>query len=148
MRPKEPNDLSFRAGDIIEIVAETNADWWTGRLNGNQGLFPSNYVEKIPAAASPPSYPPPGEPRRTSPVSSPVPYNNGPPVPYSPVYNGPPPQGGYQPQPYNSYYGPPSQPIPPQPVIVQQTAPPSQPANPSRFGGLKQVVCVRGLIPS
>lgn len=135
MIPKEPNDLSFRAGDIIEIVAETNADWWTGRLNGNQGLFPSNYVEKIPTA-SPPSYPLPGE-------SSPAPYN--PPAQYAPVYNGPHPQGGYQSQPvqpYNPYTGPPSQPIPPQQVVIQQPAPPSQPGKNSRFNGLGRVVCV------
>jgi LAS seventeen-binding protein 1/2 len=146
MCSKEPNDLSFRAGDIIEIIAETNADWWTGSLNGNQGLFPSNYVEKIPESVSPPSYPPPSEARRSSPVSSPVPYNNAPPVRYAPVYNGPPPQGGYQPQPlqpYDAYTGPPSQPIPPQQVVVQQAAPPSQPAKPNRFGGFGQIVCVR-----
>ncbi|KAF8802507.1 SH3-domain-containing protein [Phlegmacium glaucopus] len=50
---QDPNDLSFAAGDIIEIVEETNADWWTGRVNGKQGLFPSTYVERLaPAAAS------------------------------------------------------------------------------------------------
>ena len=142
MRPKEPNDLSFRAGDIVEIVAETNADWWTGRVNGNQGLFPSNYVEKIPGSASPPSYPPPGEARRAPPMSSPVPYNNSTPATYPPAYNGPPPQGIYQsqpPQPYNPYMGPPSQLPPPQPVVIQQA---TQPAKNSRFGGLGQVVCV------
>ncbi|KAK9322848.1 hypothetical protein V1517DRAFT_352690 [Lipomyces orientalis] len=39
-------DLSFNAGDRIEIVQRT-ADpngWWTGRLNGYQGVFPGNYV--------------------------------------------------------------------------------------------------------
>ncbi|KAK9355700.1 BAR domain-containing protein [Lipomyces doorenjongii] len=39
-------DLSFSAGDRIEIVQRT-ADpngWWTGRLNGYQGVFPGNYV--------------------------------------------------------------------------------------------------------
>jgi len=49
---EDPNDLSFSAGDIIEIVDETNADWWTGRLNGKQGLFPSTYVEKLPPPAA------------------------------------------------------------------------------------------------
>jgi len=131
----EPNDLSFRAGDIIEIVAETNEDWWTGRLNGRQGLFPSNYVEKI--SGSPPSYPAPSDARRVSPAASPVPYQSGPPVPYQPVYSGPPP-GGYQappPQPYNSYSGPPAQ-LPPQQAVVQQAPPPK----PNRFGGLGQVL--------
>ncbi|KAK1233100.1 hypothetical protein PQX77_003740 [Marasmius sp. AFHP31] len=55
----ESDDLSFSAGDIIEIVDETNADWWMGRVHGKQALFPSSYVEKIqapllPARAVPP----------------------------------------------------------------------------------------------
>ncbi|KAH9974840.1 hypothetical protein BJV74DRAFT_863315 [Russula compacta] len=136
----EPNDLSFRAGDIIEVVAETNTDWWTGRVNGKQGLFPSNYVEKISPSISPPSYPPPSEARRVSPTPPPVTYQSSPPAPYQPVYNGPP-QGGYQPpppQPYNPYTGPPMQP-PPQQVVVQQE-PRSQPAKPNRFGGLGQIL--------
>lgn len=35
-------DLSFRAGDRIEIVERTASaeDWWTGKLNGAQGVFP------------------------------------------------------------------------------------------------------------
>jgi len=131
----EPNDLSFRAGDIIEVITETNADWWTGRLNGKQGLFPSNYVEKIPSM-SPPSYPPPSETRG----ASPAPYSSGPPAPYQPAYNGPP-QGGYQPpppQPYNPYVGPPSQ-LPPQQVVVQQ-APPEQQPKPSRMDGMGRLL--------
>jgi len=40
-------DLSFRTGDRIEIVqkSESAEDWWTGRLNGQQGVFPGNYVQ-------------------------------------------------------------------------------------------------------
>lgn len=39
-------DLSFAAGDKIEVVTRTDAenDWWTGKLNGQQGVFPGNYV--------------------------------------------------------------------------------------------------------
>lgn len=43
------------AGDIIDIVEETNADWWTGHNGGKKGLFPSNYVQKLPPG--PPSQP-------------------------------------------------------------------------------------------
>lgn len=39
--------MSFAVGDVIEIVEETNADWWMGRVNGRQALFPSGYVERI-----------------------------------------------------------------------------------------------------
>lgn len=35
-------DLSFRAGDIIEVVARTQNgnEWWTGRVQGREGQFP------------------------------------------------------------------------------------------------------------
>ncbi|GAA5846829.1 hypothetical protein JCM5353_005344 [Sporobolomyces roseus] len=40
-------DLSFAAGDKIEIVKKTESDqdWWTGRLNGDEGTFPANYTQ-------------------------------------------------------------------------------------------------------
>lgn len=40
-------DLSFKTGDRIEVVTKTESqeDWWTGRLNGVQGVFPGNYVQ-------------------------------------------------------------------------------------------------------
>jgi hypothetical protein len=62
---KDADDLSFSAGDIIEIVAETNDAWWMGKVNGKQALFPSNYVEKIDASTTgstptPPDYNPAG----------------------------------------------------------------------------------------
>lgn len=54
---KDADDLSFSAGDIIEIVEETNSDWWMGKVHGKQALFPSSYVEKITTPA-PRSVPP------------------------------------------------------------------------------------------
>ncbi|KAG5635482.1 hypothetical protein H0H81_011086 [Sphagnurus paluster] len=52
---QDADDLSFAAGDIIEIIEETNTDWWMGRVNGKQALFPSSYVEKIRSAAPVPA---------------------------------------------------------------------------------------------
>lgn len=39
-------DLSFKAGDRIEVVERTATadDWWTGILDGYQGVFPGSYV--------------------------------------------------------------------------------------------------------
>ncbi|KAI6042463.1 SH3 domain-containing protein [Pisolithus marmoratus] len=57
----EPNDLSFAAGETIEVVSETNEDWWLGRARGREALFPANYVEKhsvAPAGASTKAYRP------------------------------------------------------------------------------------------
>lgn len=44
---KAQGDLSFHAGDRIEIVERTDSpeDWWTGKLNGAQGIFPGNYTQ-------------------------------------------------------------------------------------------------------
>jgi hypothetical protein len=35
-------DLSFRAGDVIEIIQRTQNEneWWQGKVNGKQGQFP------------------------------------------------------------------------------------------------------------
>jgi len=40
-------DISFKRGDRIEIVKKTdNAnEWWTGKINGQVGQFPGNYVQ-------------------------------------------------------------------------------------------------------
>lgn len=40
-------DLSFKAGDIIQIVERTpdQNGWWTGIVNNAQGVFPGNYVQ-------------------------------------------------------------------------------------------------------
>jgi len=42
-------DLSFNAGDHIELVQKTESseDWWTGRVNGQEGVFPGNYVQEL-----------------------------------------------------------------------------------------------------
>ncbi|RPA87959.1 reduced viability upon starvation protein [Ascobolus immersus RN42] len=39
-------DLTFAAGDVIEIVQKTpnENEWWTGKLRGVVGQFPGNYV--------------------------------------------------------------------------------------------------------
>ena len=39
-------DLSFRAGDRIEVVEKTTSseDWWTGKLKGVQGVFPGRHL--------------------------------------------------------------------------------------------------------
>lgn len=40
-------DLSFSAGSVIEILQKTDDanGWWTGKLNGQTGVFPGNYVQ-------------------------------------------------------------------------------------------------------
>lgn len=38
-------DLSFTEGDIIKVHKD-EGDWWEGSCNGQEGLFPANYVKK------------------------------------------------------------------------------------------------------
>lgn len=47
--PQAEGDLEFNVGDRIEVVERTESteDWWTGRLNGRQGVFPGNCPLKI-----------------------------------------------------------------------------------------------------
>lgn len=48
--PQQEGDLKIRKGDQIEVLertADTNG-WWRGRsLNGEEGLFPGNYVKQL-----------------------------------------------------------------------------------------------------
>lgn len=47
----EKGDLQFRKGDKVELLIGSGlageVDWWTGRIHGSVGLFPSNYVRKL-----------------------------------------------------------------------------------------------------
>ncbi|KDQ57296.1 hypothetical protein JAAARDRAFT_194450 [Jaapia argillacea MUCL 33604] len=152
----EPNDLTFHAGDIIEIISETNDDWWTGKINGRQGLVPVNYVEKLPPSSISPSpslptrassYAPPQSPPPSFPSNS---YNSAPQAPYSPppapspyqqpvsMYNPPPAYGQKESSAYNPYMQPPMQPVQQQQVVVAE--PQEPPKKPSRFGGLGNIM--------
>ncbi|ORX61646.1 SH3-domain-containing protein [Hesseltinella vesiculosa] len=124
------NDLSFKQGDIIEVLDRVNNDWWRGRLHGREGLFPCNYVKKLESNekkappppmpsrnsyqgggyATPPAqaYPPPPPPAQAYPPPPPSAQAYPPPPPPAQY---PPPPSGYQPsysQPSPSYnYAPP-----------------------------------------
>jgi len=40
-------DLSFKTGDRIKVVDNSNpSGWWKGELSGFSGFFPCNFVEK------------------------------------------------------------------------------------------------------
>lgn len=44
----EPDELSFRKGDIITVIESVYRDWWRGSLaNGSVGIFPLNYVTPV-----------------------------------------------------------------------------------------------------
>ncbi|KAF5382528.1 hypothetical protein D9615_002804 [Tricholomella constricta] len=44
---QDASALSFRRGDIIEVLTQQPSGWWDGLLGDERGWFPSNYVELI-----------------------------------------------------------------------------------------------------
>jgi hypothetical protein len=44
----DESEISFEPGDIISDVETVDEAWWSGcSKDGQQGLFPANYVEHI-----------------------------------------------------------------------------------------------------
>ena len=41
----EDDELTFEEGQMIDIISKDDM-WWTGVLNGTEGVFPSNYVQE------------------------------------------------------------------------------------------------------
>lgn len=43
----DTDELSFEAGDVMELIKEDAGGWWSCKLNGKEGFCPNNYLEKI-----------------------------------------------------------------------------------------------------
>ncbi|KAJ3372432.1 hypothetical protein GGF31_001873 [Allomyces arbusculus] len=43
----DPNHLSFRANDLIQVMTQDPSGWWDGFLGTRRGWFPSNYVVPV-----------------------------------------------------------------------------------------------------
>ncbi|KAM0748896.1 DUF500-domain-containing protein [Meredithblackwellia eburnea MCA 4105] len=41
----EPGDLAFKKNDVIIVLKQEDAEWWTGRIGLKEGIFPQNRVE-------------------------------------------------------------------------------------------------------
>lgn len=39
--------LSFRQGEIIQVITQLESGWWDGVINGVRGWFPSNYCQLV-----------------------------------------------------------------------------------------------------
>ena len=45
---QDPEDLSFKKGDILSILKKEEDDWWLARhSSGKEGLIPRPYVEEV-----------------------------------------------------------------------------------------------------
>jgi hypothetical protein len=42
----QPDELSLRVGDRVEVLEKVDANWWKGRLNGKVGLVPATYLKQ------------------------------------------------------------------------------------------------------
>lgn len=40
----DPDELAFRAGDVIKVTDMLDKDWWWGILDDKEGWFPANFV--------------------------------------------------------------------------------------------------------
>ena len=128
---------------------EANADWWTGKCRGRQGLFPSNHVEILNSPA-PTSPAPAFSPVYSSPTGPPQPIMPPGPAPaptpqYSPTYGDPKPVY----RPFGAVYQQQDQPPPPgqmNSVGLQQA--PEQEKKKSKFGRLGETVSNKSTLSS
>ncbi|XP_054616486.1 GRB2-related adapter protein 2a [Dunckerocampus dactyliophorus] len=44
---EEDDELGFCAGDIIEVLDNSDSSWWRGQLRDKSGLFPANYTKQL-----------------------------------------------------------------------------------------------------
>ena len=54
--PRTNEDLQFKKGELLEILLDTQGDWWFARskTTGLEGYIPSNYVAKLKSLESEP----------------------------------------------------------------------------------------------
>nr|KAJ3418145.1 ESCRT-0 subunit protein hse1 [Polyrhizophydium stewartii] len=49
----EEGELDLVRGDVVDVYdCTTYPDWWKGSLRGTIGIFPANYVERVPEGAA------------------------------------------------------------------------------------------------
>eukprot|EP00111_Clytia_hemisphaerica_P010661 TCONS_00031131-protein len=80
--PEQQDEIALSVGDVVEVLEEEDEGWWRGRINGKEGMFPSNFVERIKdehPSASAPVLPEPLLPESSSPLapSAPPPTEEG-----------------------------------------------------------------------
>ncbi|XP_067101562.1 SH3 and cysteine-rich domain-containing protein 2-like [Osmerus mordax] len=45
--PQEKNDLELQPGDRVQVIDDSNEDWWKGKSKDKVGFFPANFVQRV-----------------------------------------------------------------------------------------------------
>eukprot|EP00066_Takifugu_rubripes_P000608 XP_003961241.2 PREDICTED: SH3 and cysteine-rich domain-containing protein 2-like [Takifugu rubripes] len=45
--PQENNDLELQPGERVQVLDDSNEDWWKGKSRDKVGLFPANFVQRV-----------------------------------------------------------------------------------------------------
>ncbi|MFT7819396.1 SH3 and cysteine-rich domain-containing protein 2 [Arapaima gigas] len=45
--PQEKNDLELHPGDRVQVMDDSNEDWWKGKSRDKVGFFPANFVQRV-----------------------------------------------------------------------------------------------------
>ncbi|KAK1794440.1 hypothetical protein P4O66_011303 [Electrophorus voltai] len=45
--PQEKNDLELQPGDRVQVMDDSNEDWWKGKSRNKVGFFPANFVQRV-----------------------------------------------------------------------------------------------------
>ncbi|XP_056597186.1 SH3 and cysteine-rich domain-containing protein 2-like [Triplophysa dalaica] len=45
--PQEQNDLELHPGDRVQVIDDSNEEWWKGKCGERVGFFPANFVQRV-----------------------------------------------------------------------------------------------------
>ncbi|XP_051519715.1 SH3 and cysteine-rich domain-containing protein-like [Myxocyprinus asiaticus] len=45
--PQELNDLELHPGDRVQVIDDSNEEWWKGKCGDRVGFFPANFVQRV-----------------------------------------------------------------------------------------------------